>query len=106
MPTIMPLVMVTRRADGTVRIEAPGFAPGMGNLSALGAALPGKTNTAQSPLKGLPEMDGSLAVTTDGAILANNTENGPSPADAGAQRLIWKVTTGHAVAPTALIRPN
>jgi len=102
-PLIMPLVSVIRRADGTVRIEAPGFAPGLGNMAALGAAMPGGANKAQNPLPGLPAMDGTFAVTTDGAILANNTEDGPAPV-AGAQRLTWHVAAGRAAAPTALIR--
>lgn len=104
-PMVMPLVSVIRRADGSVRIEAPGFAPGLGNLAALGTAIPGAANKAQNPMKGLPLMDGTFAVTTDGAILTNNTEEGPSPV-AGGQRLSWHVAAGRAAAPTALIRPN
>jgi len=104
-PMIMPLVSVIRRADGSVRIEAPGFAPGLGNLAALGAAMPGGATKGQSPFKGLPLMDGLFAVTTDGAILTNNTEEGPVSVPGG-QRLNWHVATGRASAPTALIRPN
>jgi hypothetical protein len=104
-PLIMPLVSVIRRADGTVRVEAPGFAPGLGSMAALGAAIPGGANKAQNPLQGLPVIDGMFAVTTDGAILANNTEDGPAAAG-GAQRLSWHVAAGRAAAPTALIRVN
>jgi hypothetical protein len=101
--TIVPLVMVIRHADGSVRVEAPGFAPGLGNLSALGAALP--ASAKNNAFKGLPAMDGTFAITTSGAILANNTEDGPAAADGGSQRLGWKVSAGRAAAPTALIRP-
>ena len=104
-PMITPLVSVIRRADGSVRVESPGFAPGLGSLAALGAALPGGANKADGPLKGLPLMDGTFVVTTDGAILTNNTEDGPAPVGGG-QRLAWHVTAGRAAAPTALIRPN
>lgn len=104
-PMIMPLVSVIRRADGSVRVEAPGFAAGLGNLAALGSAIPGAASKGQSPLKGLPLMDGTFALTTDGAILTNNTEDGPASV-AGGQKLNWHVTTGRASAPTALIRAN
>eukprot|EP01037_Dinobryon_pediforme_P012113 gene12113-12198_t len=106
MPMIMPLVTVMRHADGAVRIDAPGFAPGLANLGALGAMIPGQKGGADvGAMKGMPPMDGTLAVTTDGTILANNTEDGPSGAGP-AHTLTWHVSTGHAVAPTALIRPN
>ena len=104
-PMITPLVTVIRRTDGSVRVDAPGFAPGLGSLAALGAAFPGGAGKAQGPLKGVPPMDGTFAVTTDGVILTNNTEEGPS-ALAGAQRLGWHVAAGRAAAPSALIRTN
>jgi len=112
-PLMVPFLTVTRRADGSVRVEAPGFAPGLGNMGAMSAMLPlgsggtvGGAKAGQSPLKGLPIMDGTFAVTTDGTILTNNTEDGPVPAAAGSQRLSWKINAGHGAAPTALIRPN
>lgn len=101
---ITPLVSVIRRADGSVRVEAPGFAPGMGALAALGA-MQGGGAAAKSPLKGLPPMDGLFAVTTDGTIATNNTEEGPV-ADGTGQRLTWHVTNGRGAAPGALIRTN
>lgn len=104
MPIFMPMIMVTRHADGAIRVEAPGFAPGLGQMSALGAGLSSTANS--NALKGLPPMSGTFAITADGAILANNTEDGPAPAAGGAQRLTWKIGGGRATAPTALIRPN
>ncbi len=107
MPMIMPLVTVMRHADGAVRIDAPGFAPGLANLGALGAMIPGQARNSAggAPMKGMPPMDGTLTVTTDGTILANNTEDGPG-GTGPARTLTWHVSTGHAVAPTALIRAN
>lgn len=100
-PLITSLVSVTRRADGSVRVEAPGFA----SLTALGSMLQ-TGGTEQNALKGLPGTDGLFTLTTDGTILANNTEDGPSPAPAGAMGLTWKVTSVRATAPTALIRTH
>jgi hypothetical protein len=107
-PLMVPFVSVTRRADGSVRIEAPGFAPGLGNMGAMGAmgAMGSGAKAAPNPLKGVPPMDGTFAVTTDGTIATNNTEDGPAPAGAGSQRLTWKINAGHGTTPTALIRLN
>jgi hypothetical protein len=50
----------------------------------------------------LPQMDGTFTLHTDGAILANNTDEGAKPDPAG--RLDWKVDVRTAAMPTALIR--
>jgi hypothetical protein len=97
-------VQLTRRADGTVRADAPGFAPATsgdpfrGFVQGIGGLTPG----AESRLP-LPVLDGRFTLRTDGAILANNTDEGPQP-DAAGQRLEWAVTPRTASAPTALVR--
>ena len=50
-----------------------------------------------------PQVDGQFTITTDGAILANNTDDGPQ-ADTTGQRLTWAVNLRTPAAPTALIR--
>ena len=52
---------------------------------------------------GMPELDGSFAIVTDGEILANNTDEGPAPFTTG-QMLEWKISPRTAAAPTALVR--
>ena len=51
----------------------------------------------------LPVMEGTFAVSTDGAILANNTEEGPRTDASGSLVLNWKVDDSTASAPSALI---
>ncbi|MCW1384717.1 hypothetical protein OLX02_18025 [Novosphingobium sp. KCTC 2891] len=99
LPLVIPFVTVIRRRDGTVRIEAPAFSPGTAN-----PALPGLTSSpAEKGTESAPQMDGTFVLTSDGAILANNTDEGPA-AVAGGQQLTWKVSQRTTAPPTALIR--
>jgi hypothetical protein len=106
-PLAMFFVQIVRRADGTVRVDAPGYGPAqsgepfrgmMGTMASRkdgeGAAAPGE-----------PVIDGTFTLRTDGAILANNTDEGPQ-ADPAGQRLDWTVNLRSQSAPTALIRVN
>ena len=107
-PMANPFVQLSRRSDGTVRLDAPGFgaSSGGGNpFAALmsggmggGMAADGKSNAAPPP-----QMDGTFTVTTDGAVLANNTDEGPQGDPAG-QKLSWAVNPRNAAAPTALVK--
>lgn len=109
MPLLVPFVVVNRRSDGTVRIDTPAFsANGSGNpmgsigpLAAMGAAAAAKDKGQPAP--GFPKLGGRFAVTTDGEILANNTDEGPT-ADTTGKRLEWTVSPRTQAAPTALIR--
>ena len=91
--------VVLRRNDGTVRIDAPGFAPSSSN-SMLSSMLFGGMGSfgRDNPATRLPEMEGSFTVTTDGQVLANNTESGPVTAPGG-QQLQWNVNVRSAAAP-------
>jgi hypothetical protein len=97
-------VQLARRADGTVRVDAPGFAPATsgdpfrGFMQGIGGLTPG----AESRLP-LPVLDGRFTLRTDGTILANNTDEGPQP-DAAGHRLEWVVNPRTPSAPTALLR--
>lgn len=109
-------VVITRRQDGSARIEAPGYSPqGGGNpMGALmagmagGLATAGSADSAKTEAKGpamppLPEIDGTFRIVTDGQILANNTDEGPQ-AGAGGQVLQWRVTNRTTAAPMALVK--
>ncbi|WP_296678711.1 hypothetical protein [Novosphingobium sp.] len=103
-PMANAFVVINRRADGSVRIDAPGFGPASGSGNAMGsfaamAAMDKAKGDAKVPL---PEMDGTLTIITDGKILANNTEEGPVIGTTG-QMLKWIVTPRSGAAPTALV---
>ncbi|HMO71129.1 MAG TPA: hypothetical protein PKC84_05710, partial [Paracoccaceae bacterium] len=51
----------------------------------------------------LPQIEGTFTLRTDGAVMANNTEEGPQP-DAAGQVLSWTVSPRSAAAPMALVR--
>lgn len=53
----------------------------------------------------MPTLDGVFTLTTDGEILANNTDEGPA-ATASGKVLQWKVNERSKEAPTALVRIN
>jgi len=98
LPAAQAFVTISRRQDATLRIDAPGLAAlsggALGNpmLSALamGAAKEGKAPA-------LPQPEGRFALTTDAAILANNTEEGPK-ADAAGQQLVWNTASSQVTA--------
>jgi hypothetical protein len=101
-PLANAFVQITRRADGSIRIDAPGFGPaaGAGMLGGLAASAGG------SPDGGMPEVpvpDGRLILTTDAPILANNTDEGPREI-AGTKQLEWPVNARSKAAPMALLR--
>jgi len=111
MPVGSAFVNVILRKDGKVRVDATGFAAqgagnpmqgmmgGMMGLAQMDGANDGG-KTKAPPKMVLPE--GTFSITTDGAILANNTDEGPSSSAAG-QVLTWNITSRTEQAPTALI---
>ena len=113
-PMANAFVMANRRADGTVKIEAPAFTGQSatnpmqgamaGMLGAAAASEAAKDGTAPDAASlAIPEIDGTFRVVTDGEILANNTEEGPQ-AGSGGKALQWRVTKRTTAAPMALVR--
>jgi len=100
-PMANAFIQLSRRKDGVIRVDAPGFGPGAGGepLRSLskGAMMDGEKGPE------LPLPDGRFTLTTDAAILANNTDEGPQAAPAG-QRLDWGVSVRSSAAPMALVR--
>lgn len=121
-PMASPFIQLTRRADGTVRVDAPGFGGGAQGGSPLAALLamdpmagipehdenPAKAPTSKAPASKTssgpagPTLDGTFTLVTDGKILANNTDEGPRPTARGGQ-LDWVVNLRTRETPTALI---
>lgn len=102
-------VLANRRDGGIVRIDAPGFAPQSG-VSPFGGMMAGMAGAMAAADEGetkapphIPEIDGTFRILTDGAILANNTDEGPQDS-VGGSILTWRVDARTTAAPTALIR--
>jgi hypothetical protein len=114
-PMANAFLMANRRADGTVRIDAPGFTAqssanpmqgAMGSMldaAALSDAAKKGEAAGDSASLGIPEIDGIFRIVTDGEILANNTDQGPQTGSGG-KVLQWKVTKRTQAAPMALVR--
>jgi hypothetical protein len=95
---IIPFIAIRRRSDGSVLVNAPEFVGGVGPLGTR-AAL------AADSMKGAPvsRAQGRFTVITDGEILTNNSEDGPTPHPLGHQ-LHWDVGPASNKIPETLIR--
>lgn len=105
---VMPFVTLIRRTDGSVRVEAPAFSAGATSSPFMAMAAATQDTGAKGAGKGgnangLPTLDGVLTLVTDGEILANNTDDGPTDAPNG-KKLVWKINSRVAAPPTALVR--
>jgi hypothetical protein len=97
---MIPFITLRRRTDGSVMVTAPALTGGSGPFS------------ARAKMMGLPDKgeggpvsraEGRFTITTDGEILTNNSEDGPSPAPGGRQ-VHWDVGPGSAKIPEMLVR--
>lgn len=103
MAMVSPFVQLSLRQDGTVRIDAPGFGPAQsgGPYADLMKAAAMSEGGKEAPA--FPKLEGTFTLTTDGDILANNTEEGPATTATG-RSLTWTVNTRTQAAPMALIK--
>lgn len=110
MPNVVPFFVLNRRNDGSVRLDSPAFVAtdgGMGlpfgNIAQMAAAEKAKASPEEAAkIPDFPQIDGRFVLTTDGEILANNTDEGPK-ADPAGKRLEWTLTPRDKVGPMALI---
>ena len=108
-PMTNVFVMANLREDGTVRIDAPGFAaqgggnPLQGMMGGMAGMFAAAGSDSEEEVPVLPQVDGTFRIVTDGEILANNTDDGPSETARG-RVLEWKITPRTQAAPTALVR--
>lgn len=107
-PMTNVFVTVYLRDNGQVRVDAPGFASQPGGSSALGLVGGFNRMAFMDEFKNddgtskVVRPDGTFTIITDGRILANNTDEGPS-ARGSAKALSWSITPRTQQAPTALI---
>jgi len=107
-PLANAFVQLSVHADGSVRVDAPGYGAGSGGGNTFTAlmgmgAMAGMSGNDSKDVPSPPTFDGKFALTTDGQILANNTDEGPR-ADPAGQRLDWTVNPRNQAAPTALVK--
>ncbi|OCC25099.1 hypothetical protein MB02_05575 [Croceicoccus estronivorus] len=99
-----PFVALSLREDGSVRVDAPAFGSSGADplkLMAMGQGMSAANKGKDGPK--FPEMAGTFTLTTDAAILANNTDEGPQ-ADANGKKLEWNVSSRSSAPPMALIQ--
>ncbi len=107
-PQFGAFLVATARSNGSIRVDAPAFSGvGYGGNSMAGLMqtqmMTGAAATGDQP-KGVPQVDGTFAIITDGEILTNNTEDGPVTGADGFKRLEWRVTPRSDRAPEAVIK--
>jgi len=105
-PMANAFVQLSRRADGSVRVDAPGYAAssGAGNpFAAMMSGMGGGDGAKDKDQAAALPFEGTFTITTDAAILANNTDEGPQ-ADPAGKRLVWAVNARVPAAPTALLK--
>ena len=97
---MIPFITLRRRADGSVMVSAPALTGGSGPFS------------ARAKMMGLPDKgeggpvsraEGRFTVTTDGEILTNNSEDGPTATTVGRQ-VHWDVGPGSTKIPEMLVK--
>lgn len=98
---VMPFITLTRRKDGSVKVVAPAFSGSGagGDLAGLGAMAGAAGNPGKAAQ---PKPEGTFTITTDGRILTNNTEEGPTSSE-GKSVLKWTVNSRLDKGPAALI---
>jgi hypothetical protein len=98
---LIPFIAIRRRADGSVLVTAPEFVGGAGPLATRAATLPGMSRSEN----GMPtsRAQGRFTVITDGEILTNNSEDGPTSSARG-REVHWDVSASSNKIPETLIR--
>ena len=98
---VIPFVAIRRRVDGSVLVTAPAFTGGSGPMGVrAGAAAANAMKEGQGPVS---RAQGRFTIITDGEILTNNSDDGPSPSPPGRQ-VRWDVSSTSSKIPEALIR--
>ena len=101
-PLTNAFVQIALRQDGSVRIDAPGFAPSSSTM-ASGNMMRGALTDPEEKNPMIEGVDGTFTIRTDAEILANNTDEGPQKAPKG-QVLSWTVNARSSAAPAVLLR--
>ena len=94
---VIPFIAIRRRSDGAVLVNAPALAGGTNMFGPMAQGMGGQAKGAPS------HAQGRFTIRTDGDILTNNSEDGPS-ADPIGHQVHWDVAPGSTKLPETLIR--
>jgi hypothetical protein len=95
---VIPFIALRRRSDGAVLVTAPALTGGMNMFGPMAQQMGG------GETKGPPSRaEGRFTIHTDGQIVTNNSEDGPS-ADPVGQQVHWDIAPGSNKVPETLIR--
>ena len=97
---MIPFITIRRRADGTVLVSAPALTGGTGPFGARAKAMGLPDQGGSGPVS---KAEGRFTIVTDGEVLTNNSEDGPSPHPNGRQ-VHWDVGPVASKVPEMLIR--
>lgn len=93
---IIPFLAIEVRADGKVRMMAPGFGEEASGASA--GPMGGKGESS-----GAKDRNGTFTLTTDGEIISQNQEDGATDTQRGKQ-IVWTITPETRAAPMAVLK--
>jgi hypothetical protein len=94
---VIPFIALRRRGDGAVLMNAPALTGGMNMFAPMAQQMGGDTQGPPS------RAQGRFTVHTDGEIVTNNSEDGPSPDPLGHQ-VHWDISPGSNKIPEMLVR--
>lgn len=95
---VIPFVALRRRSDGAVLVTAPALTGGMNMFGPIAQQMGANSKSSQPS-----RAEGVFTVHTDGQIVTNNSEDGPTPDPLG-QRVHWDIAPGTNKVPETLIR--
>ncbi len=108
LPTGQPFLTITRWDDNKVQVSAPAFVNNTnasGSMAMMSGIMGGGAGTSKEMEQlGLKQTNGTFTVRTNGTIVTNNTETGPTN-EGGMKVMRWTVNGGSAAgAPVTLIQ--
>lgn len=97
---MIPFITIRPRTDGSVKVAAPAFVGGAGLFAARAKTMGLSNQGNDGPVS---RADGRFTITTDGEILTNNSEEGPTVTQ-GRRQLLWDVGPGSERIPEMMAR--
>ena len=95
---VIPFIALRRRADGAVLVTAPALTGGMNMFGPMAQQM-GGADKSSPPSR----AEGRFTVHTDGQILTNNSEDGPT-ADPLGRQVHWDISPASGKAPETLVQ--